>query len=132
MLNWRAHLKREIARCNSSFASFAYEERCGCGAQFSATVKRLKYRKPGGGKGIRTPGLLIANETLYQLSYTPIGCRDGGNKSDKNPFVHLLYTCVETANVIFGHIDAAQDSTEKPEGDVPASAAGRHSKQPTA
>ena len=25
-----------------------------------------------GGKGIRTPGLLIANETLYQLSYTPI------------------------------------------------------------
>jgi hypothetical protein len=26
-----------------------------------------------GGKGIRTPGLLIANETLYQLSYTPVG-----------------------------------------------------------
>jgi hypothetical protein len=26
----------------------------------------------GGGKGIRTPDLLIANETLYQLSYTPI------------------------------------------------------------
>ena len=25
----------------------------------------------GGGKGIRTPNLLIANETLYQLSYTP-------------------------------------------------------------
>src|SRR6516225_3092004 len=25
-----------------------------------------------GGKGIRTPGLLIANETLYQLSYTPV------------------------------------------------------------
>ena len=24
-----------------------------------------------GGMGIRTPGLLIANETLYQLSYTP-------------------------------------------------------------
>ena len=24
-----------------------------------------------GGKGIRTPGLLIANETLYQLRYTP-------------------------------------------------------------
>ena len=30
-----------------------------------------------GGKGIRTPGLLIANETLYQLSYTPVvGKRD--------------------------------------------------------
>ncbi len=27
--------------------------------------------KDFGGKGIRTPGLLIANETLYQLSYTP-------------------------------------------------------------
>jgi hypothetical protein len=27
--------------------------------------------KHGGGKGIRTPDLLIANETLYQLSYTP-------------------------------------------------------------
>ena len=25
-----------------------------------------------GGKGIRTPDLLIANETLYQLSYTPV------------------------------------------------------------
>src|SRR5947208_72803 len=25
-----------------------------------------------GGKGIRTPDLLIANETLYQLSYTPM------------------------------------------------------------
>src|SRR4051812_44743858 len=25
----------------------------------------------GGGMGIRTPDLLIANETLYQLSYTP-------------------------------------------------------------
>src|SRR5438067_30951 len=24
-----------------------------------------------GGKGIRTPGLFIANEALYQLSYTP-------------------------------------------------------------
>ena len=31
-------------------------------------ISRGEY---GGGKGIRTPGLLIANETLYQLSYTP-------------------------------------------------------------
>lgn len=28
-------------------------------------------KKDGGGKGIRTPGLFIANEALYQLSYTP-------------------------------------------------------------
>jgi hypothetical protein len=27
--------------------------------------------RSGGGMGIRTPDLLIANETLYQLSYTP-------------------------------------------------------------
>ena len=26
---------------------------------------------PGGGEGIRTPGLLDATEVLYQLSYTP-------------------------------------------------------------
>ncbi len=25
----------------------------------------------GGGEGNRTPGLIIANDTLYQLSYTP-------------------------------------------------------------
>ena len=26
----------------------------------------------GGGKGIRTPGLRVANAALYQLSHTPI------------------------------------------------------------
>ena len=29
--------------------------------------------------GIRTPDLLIANETLYQLSYDPAPIADGGN-----------------------------------------------------
>src|SRR5437764_15115584 len=33
-----------------------------------------------GGKGIRTPGLLIANETLYQLSYTPISPMKNGTR----------------------------------------------------
>jgi hypothetical protein len=33
---------------------------------------RSGKRAKTGGKGIRTPGLLIANETLYQLSYTPV------------------------------------------------------------
>jgi hypothetical protein len=32
----------------------------------------LRQPTRSGGKGIRTPGLLIANETLYQLSYTPV------------------------------------------------------------
>src|SRR6266566_6570086 len=32
---------------------------------------RSPLRAKTGGKGIRTPDLLIANETLYQLSYTP-------------------------------------------------------------
>ena len=53
------------------------------------TVKRVRLRYGSGvtdpkafgsgGKGIRTPGLLLANETLYQLSYTPrssFGARD--------------------------------------------------------
>jgi hypothetical protein len=31
----------------------------------------IPLRGIGGGMGIRTPDLLIANETLYQLSYTP-------------------------------------------------------------
>lgn len=30
----------------------------------------------GGGMGIRTPGLVIANEALYQLSYTPKSAGD--------------------------------------------------------
>jgi hypothetical protein len=34
-------------------------------------IRRLPGAGPGGGKEIRTPDLLIANETLYQLSYTP-------------------------------------------------------------
>jgi hypothetical protein len=37
-------------------------------ATFGATAPKTFG---AGGKGIRTPGLLIANETLYQLSYTP-------------------------------------------------------------
>ena len=37
-----------------------------------ATLLRIKKRnRRSGGKGIRTPGLFIANEALYQLSYTP-------------------------------------------------------------
>jgi hypothetical protein len=32
-------------------------------------------RPKTGGKGIRTPDLLIANETLYQLSYTPFALK---------------------------------------------------------
>ena len=32
---------------------------------------RTTLRAKTGGKGIRTPGLFIANEALYQLSYTP-------------------------------------------------------------
>ena len=35
----------------------------------------------GGGKGIRTPDLLIANETLYQLSYDPTAERTTVNRS---------------------------------------------------
>ncbi len=43
--------------------------------QREMTHKLLRFRN-GGAEGSRTPDLLIANETLYQLSYDPIqdGC----------------------------------------------------------
>ena len=41
------------------------------GASARQSPLSLPTRAETGGKGIRTPGLLIANETLYQLSYTP-------------------------------------------------------------
>jgi hypothetical protein len=41
------------------------------GLRRNSLRSRLTTRAKTGGKGIRTPGLLIANETLYQLSYTP-------------------------------------------------------------
>ena len=42
-----------------------------------------------GGKGIRTPDLLIANETLYQLSYTPVYLwKSGREMLAENRFAH--------------------------------------------
>src|SRR5712671_2066879 len=43
----------------------------GSAARSYPSTKQAPEAKTGG-KGIRTPGLLIANETLYQLSYTPV------------------------------------------------------------
>ena len=48
---------------------------------------RNPARQDGGGKGSRTPDLLIANETLYQLSYTPSKtyygiCQVRGNRKE--------------------------------------------------
>jgi hypothetical protein len=48
-------------------------------------------RAKRGGKGIRTPGLLIANETLYQLSYTPISPAE--NRVAKKHQKNCLSTC---------------------------------------
>ena len=45
-----------------------------------------------GGKGIRTPGLLIANETLYQLSYTPVHLENGGINVTRTP-LSTFFTC---------------------------------------
>src|SRR6266480_963349 len=44
----------------------------GGSGDLSRERKAVSHAKICGGKGIRTPGLLIANETLYQLSYTPV------------------------------------------------------------
>ncbi len=40
-------------------------------AVFSESMLSRYFFVAGGDKEIRTPDLLIANETLYQLSYTP-------------------------------------------------------------
>jgi hypothetical protein len=44
-----------------------------CGGLASHPIADLRCLtvRDGRGKGIRTPDLVIANETLYQLSYTP-------------------------------------------------------------
>jgi hypothetical protein len=40
-------------------------------AVFTSRGGRVSNRKNGGREGIRTPGLLVANEALSQLSYSP-------------------------------------------------------------
>src|SRR5438132_8239982 len=59
---------RVVARCVGV-------ARAGMSAFAKATARQSSLsttlRAKTGGKGIRTPDLLIANETLYQLSYTP-------------------------------------------------------------
>ena len=60
--------------------------------------KWLEFAKPveigsdSGGKGIRTPGLFIANEALYQLSYTPWTGRPlkAGRASSSSPRIFLF------------------------------------------
>ena len=45
----------------------------GRGAGLTFPHKNQDVRRDGGGaEGIRTPGLLIANEALSQLSYSPV------------------------------------------------------------
>ena len=39
--------------------------------RIAADLKGKRSGLDGGAEGIRTPDLLIANETLYQLSYDP-------------------------------------------------------------
>ena len=56
------------------------------------SLRLSSLKAKAGGKGIRTPGLLIANETLYQLSYTPIYlAKTAENLALKIPLVHRFY-----------------------------------------
>src|SRR6266436_6629367 len=43
---------------------------------FGIPKSRLSSLKSGGREGIRTPGLLVANEALSQLSYSPTSSRE--------------------------------------------------------
>ena len=65
ILRWAC---RVVARCVdvASRKDSAFTKATARQSPLSATL-----RAKTGGKGIRTPDLLIANETLYQLSYTP-------------------------------------------------------------
>src|SRR5271155_3722376 len=53
------------------------------GGNLLTLLVESKFNKDGGAEGSRTPDLLIANETLYQLSYDPIklACNDLQRKS---------------------------------------------------
>ena len=63
----------------------------GSAARSYPSTKQAPEAKTGG-KGIRTPGLLIANETLYQLSYTPVLlAKMALILIAKIPFVHRFY-----------------------------------------
>ena len=55
-----------------------------------------------GGKGIRTPDLLIANETLYQLSYTPEIGEKLLRRSCLSASTHRGFGKIFLARVIFG------------------------------
>ena len=57
---------------NPAITNGAYEICCSDGPPSYHSGVTAPKAFGAGGKGIRTPGLLIANETLYQLSYTPV------------------------------------------------------------
>ena len=63
----------------------------GSAARSYPSTKQAPEAKTGG-KGTRTPGLLIANETLYQLSYTLVLlAKMALILIPKIPFVHRFY-----------------------------------------
>ena len=73
VLACRVDLSRHSLKRRRKLAAFALARtKRPAFAQVTARQLFLTQIRFGGGKGIRTPDLLIANETLYQLSYTPI------------------------------------------------------------
>src|SRR5262249_29524399 len=72
---WREYSRRFWRRGWGTGARRGWKGGCGDG---SAPLRTSNYRtksgkeRDGGAEGSRTPDLLIANETLYQLSYDPI------------------------------------------------------------
>jgi hypothetical protein len=75
---YRATLYVTAARARARHARPGKSSRCPPSPRLArdSLRSRLTTRAKTGGKGIRTPGLLIANETLYQLSYTPAKGRE--------------------------------------------------------
>ena len=76
----------------------------------------LLLREIGGGKGIRTPDLLIANETLYQLSYTPkIGERLSRRSRFSSSIVRSNLECPDVLKENLGFDDYFRYSLATPQ-----------------
>jgi hypothetical protein len=61
----------------------------------------------GGGRGIQTPDPLVANQTLYQLSYTPVIGSEGGIRT--HGFAALQAVALDHSATSLNKIDYAKN-----------------------
>ena len=94
-----------------------------------------EFTKTGGAEGIRTPDLLIANETLYQLSYDPKPIvqklATAAKIASRVPSNAILWGLLRTnsiqclgcakpqADLPIGHFRITQINSDQPAGEAP-------------